>query len=260
MSDRKPISIIDGSNVDVAISALKKGLSEKKVILLVGECSVDYVGRASSKLKLGDRIVIIKKDGSVLIHRPRDYSPVNWQPPGCLFEVQSLRDKLSIRAVHRKSKEIINIFFKILYSLLILDIVDSGEFTLYASEEDMQKCVLAHPELIEPNLRVISYEKKIEPGFVDVYCIDSLNRLVVVEIKRRIAGRGAVLQLAKYLDAVRGYSNREVRGVLAAPGMAKGVQQSLAALNLEFKSLSPRRCAEIFGKTNEGKVLDEYIL
>ena len=260
MSERKPVSIIEAPSVEGAVSAIQKGLSEKKVIILVGECSVDYVGRASSRLRLGERIVVIKEDGSILIHRPKEYSPVNWQPPGCFFEVHISKDKLSIRAVHKKSKEVIRVFFRKLYAILFLDIVDEGEFTLYASEEDMQRAVLAYPEIIELGFHPISYEKRVEPGFVDVYGIDSLNRLVVVEIKRRTAGRAAVLQLAKYLETIKGYANREVRGVLAAPAMAKGVQQLLATLNLEFKPLSPRKCAEILGKTRVGRVLDEYML
>ncbi|MDQ1279618.1 MAG: endonuclease [Thermoproteota archaeon] len=242
-----------------AVPIIQKGLSEKKAIIVIGECSVDYVGRASSKLKLGDRIVIIKRDSSILVHRPRDYSPVNWQPPGCLFEIQSLNDFLSIKAVHKKSKETVNISFKRVYTLLVLDIFDTGEFTLYASEEDMQRCILSHPDIIESGLKVISYEKKIEPGFVDVYCLDSLNRLVVVEIKRRIAGIDAVMQLEKYLEAVRKYSNREVRGVLAAPGISRSVQKSLVALNIEFKPLSPKKCAELLRKTSESKSLEKYI-
>jgi len=50
-----------------------------------------------------------------------------------------------------------------------------------------------------------------------------------------------------------------VRGILAAPKIGKGVQQLLSTLNIEFKQLTPRKCAEVLGKKGEGLALDEYI-
>lgn len=250
---------MEDPNAEIAVSAIRKGLSENKVLILIGECSVEYVGRASSKLKNGERFVIIKEDGSILIHRPKDYSPVNWHPPGCFFEVQSSGDRLFIRAVHKKYKETLRVFFKKVYALLVLDIVDEAEFALYASEEDMQKAVLAHPEIIEAGFHPVSYEKKVEPGFVDVYGVDSLRRLVVVEIKKGVAGKAAVMQLAKYLDTVRGDGSRVVRGILASPRIGNDVQQLMSTLNIEFKQLTPRKCAEVLGSKEEGVALDEYL-
>jgi len=95
----------------------------------------------------------------------------------------------------------------------------------------MQKAILIEPEILEQGLRLITYEKKVEPGFVDVYGIDKNGKLVVVEIKRKTAGRDAVLQLAKYVDSIKASTNREVRGILAAPAIAKGVQRLLATSN-----------------------------
>jgi len=39
-----------------------------KCLLIVGNCCVEYRGRASSKLGPGERIIIIKEDGALLIH------------------------------------------------------------------------------------------------------------------------------------------------------------------------------------------------
>jgi len=49
-----------------------------------------------------------------------------------------------------------------------------------------------------------------------------------------------------------------VRGILVAPSLAKGAQSLLAALNLEFKPLSPKRCAEVL-KARKGRRLTEYL-
>jgi RecB family endonuclease NucS len=63
----------------------------------------------------------------------------------------------------------------------------------------MQKAILLEPSLLEEDFKPISYEKKVEPGFVDVYGVDKKGRFVVVEIKRKTAGKEAALQLAKYI-------------------------------------------------------------
>jgi hypothetical protein len=138
-----------------------------------------------------------------------------------------------------------------------LSLADSGEFSLYASEEDMQKAILLEPSLLEDGFKPISYEKKVELGFVDVYGVDNNGKLVVVEIKRKTAGKEAALQLARYIDAVKGKANREVRGILVAPNIAKDVQRLLATLGLEFRALDPKKCAETL-RRSETKKLAEF--
>ena len=214
----------------------------------MGNCSVDYRGRATSKLESGERIVVFKADGSVLVHRPVGYEPVNWQPPGCVFHVDADEDNMQISAVRRQPAESVRISFNRVYLIAALNLADAGSFSLHASEEDMQKAVLLMPSLVEDGLKPISYEKKVEPGFVDVYCEDKAGKFVVIEIKRKTAGRQAALQLAKYVDAVKGIVNKEVRGILAAPSLSKGVQRLLTTLRLEYKVLDPKKCAEILNK------------
>jgi RecB family endonuclease NucS len=281
-------------NIDAAKELIKKGLEKQKVILIVGNCVVDYRGRANSKLEEGERIIIIKEDRALLVHRPSGYEPVNWmpgpdiiyhvetvstdekrlssrfpktekglersgswQPPGCVFHFGVTDNTLQIRAVRQKPQESVRVSFDRVYMLSVLNLVDRGEFALHASEEDMQKAVLVMPSLIEDGLKPITYEKKVEPGFVDIYCEDKAGRLVVIEIKRKAANKQAALQLAKYVEAVRNIVNKNVRGVLAAPNLGKGVQRLLATLGLEFKPLDPRKCAEVLRKP-ETRRLQEF--
>ena len=122
----------------------------------------------------------------------------------------------------------------------------------------MQQAILFDPSLLEEGFNPISYEKKVEPGFVDVYGIDRNGRLVVVELKRRTAGRHAALQLAKYVDCIRTMANRELRGVLMAPRLAKGVQTILTSLGLEFKAVEPKRCAEVLRRSETRKLADFF--
>ncbi|HML03292.1 MAG TPA: endonuclease NucS [Candidatus Bathyarchaeia archaeon] len=236
---------------------ISSALSGHMSLVVVGNCRVDYRGRASSRLEAGERIILVKDDGSVLVHRPSGYEPVNWQPPGCRLSTQVTDDVLEIRAVRPQPKEEVHVYFDSVYLVAALSLADTGEFSLYASEEDMQRAILAQPQLIEEGFTPISYEKHVKPGFVDVYGTDSNGKFVVVEIKRKTAGKEAALQLAKYVEAVRGTVNREVRGVLAAPNIAKGVQRLLASLGFDYKAVDPRKCAEILQRT-ETRKLAEY--
>jgi RecB family endonuclease NucS len=122
----------------------------------------------------------------------------------------------------------------------------------------MQEAILLRPSLIEEDLKIISYEKKVEPGFVDVYAMDKNGRLVVIEIKRKTASREAAVQLARYIDAIKAKATRQVRGILAAPNMGKDVQRMLAALGLEFIQLDPRRCADILRKAETRKLAEFF--
>lgn len=237
-----------------AEKAVKEAVSQHKMLLVIGNCWVHYLGRAKSKLDPGERMLIIKEDGSILVHRSVGYEPVNWQPPGCIFNVQAKENVLEIRAVRQKPAESVKVFFDQIQLISAFSLKDYGEFSLYASEEDMQKAILMEPSLLEEGFKVVSYEKKVKPGFVDVYGIDKDGRLVVVEIKRKTAGKDAVIQLAKYIDAVKSKANREVRGVLVAPNIAKDVQRLLATLGLEFKALDPRKCAEILKRSKARKL------
>jgi RecB family endonuclease NucS len=237
---------------------VKDALAQRKALLLVGNCWVEYVGRASSKLEAGERIVMIKDDGSVLVHRASGYEPVNWQPPGSVFQTRFDNDVLEVRAVRRQPRESVHVHFDSVFLVAALSLADSGEFSLFASEEDMQRAILAEPRLIEDGFKPISYEKHVEPGFVDVYGVDKSGRFVVVEIKRKTAGRDAVLQLSRYVKAINGVGNREVRGVLAAPNIAKGVQRLLASLGLDYKTIDPKKCAEILRRTKTKKLVEYF--
>lgn len=257
MFSRKPVISLENPSVEKAAEFIKTAVSEHKAIILVGSCWVNYKGRANSKLEPGERIVMIKEDGSVLVHRPVGYEPVNWQPAGCIFQTQTKGETLHVRAIRRKPSESVNIFFDQVYLVSAMKLIDGGEFYLHASESDMQKAILVDPCLLEEGFKPISYEKKVEPGFVDVYGEDRNGKLVVIELKRKTAGRRAALQLAKYIDSIKTMTNRELRGILVAPCLAKGVKTLLTSLELEFKALKPKKCAVILRRL-EGRKLEEF--
>jgi RecB family endonuclease NucS len=258
LSDSKPLTVLVNPNVVEAEKIAKEAVSQHKMLLVVGRCWVHYSGRARSKLEPGERTLIIKEDGSLLVHRSVGYEPVNWQPPGCVFHTRTKDGVLEIHAVRQKPNESVNVSFDKIYLASTLNLVDSGEFSLHASEKDMHKAILVEPSLLEEGFKPISYEKKIEPGFLDVYGEDKNGQLVVVEVKRKTAGKQAAIQLAKYVEAIRGRADRKVRGILAAPDIGKDVHKLLDSFGMEFKRLDPKKCAETLRRAETRKLAEFF--
>ena len=248
------VMVFRNPKLSEAAMAIEKSLVQRKTVIVVGNCKVLYTGRARSTLEPGERILIIKKDGSLLVHRPVGYEPVNWQPSGAVFHVQTRAEAIEVQAIRQKPRENVQVIFFKVFMVSALSLSDSGQFSLYASERDMHRAILRKPALLEEGFKPISYEKKVEPGFVDVYGVDKNGKLVVVEVKRKTAGRNAVLQLAKYIEAIKSRADREIRGVLVAPSLGKDMQKLLTTLGLEFKAVDPRKCAEVLKKDQNTKL------
>jgi len=248
------LSVLTEPTLAEAAKLIEKAFAQRRTLIIAGTCNVHYVGRASSTLEPGERILIIKADGSLLVHRPVGYEPVNWQPSGSIFHVKAGESSLEVHAVRQKPRENVKVTFSNVLVVSALSLNDSGEFLLYASEEDMHRAILLKPALLEEGFKPISYEKKVEPGFVDIYGVDKDGKLVVVEVKRKTAGKEAVLQLARYIDAIKEKANRELRGVLVAPSLGKDVQRLLVTMGLEFKALDPKKCAEVLKKAENSRL------
>ncbi|MCP8309889.1 MAG: endonuclease NucS [Candidatus Methylarchaceae archaeon HK01M] len=258
MDNVSPISILENPNLEATKTNIMEALSKKRSIILVGHCWVEYIGRARSILEPGERVIFIKEDGAVLIHRSTGYKPVNWQPPECYFRISVANDKLIVEAFRRKIQESLKIFFDNVYVIALMKLVDQGRFYLHVSEREIQEAILKNPELVEEAFEPISFEKRVEPGFIDVYGLDSEGRLVVVEIKRGRAGKDAVIQLAKYVEFVKSNTDREVRGILAAPQITKGMQKMIVSLSLEYKRIDLKKCAQVITVTTAAKIQDFF--
>ncbi|MCW3996346.1 MAG: endonuclease NucS [Candidatus Bathyarchaeota archaeon] len=254
MQDTKKIQVQTQPNLPEAAKLIEKAFQQRKTLIVVGTCHVQYAGRASSTLEDGERILIIKSDGSLLVHRPVGYEPVNWQPPGGVFHAQVKAGELEVVGVRQKPRESVRVSFKEVLLISTFDLVDAGDFLLHASEDDMHRAILLKPELFEEGFKPISWEKKVQPGFVDIYGEDKDGKLVIIEVKRKIASKEAALQLAKYIEPIKAKVNRELRGVLVAPGLGKDVQRLLVSLGLEFKALDPKECALVLRKSGGSKL------
>lgn len=238
-----------------AAETLKDAFRGRRLVFLVGNCRVDYEGRASSTLEWGERITIIKQDGSVLVHRPTGYEPVNWQPPKCMMSVRIEDGSLVVNASRQQPKEAVSIEFKDISLAMTGDLTDNGEFALHVTEEQMKQAVLIAPNLVEAGLKPLEQEKSLgEAGFTDIVAEDRNGNLVIIELKRVQASKDAVTQLQRYLDTLRKRINRPIRGLVVAPDLRRNAQPLLASLKLEFVRLAPEKCFKVLKSQKDAKL------
>ena len=240
-----------------AAEKIREGIRKGALIIVIGLMEVAYEGRAASTLGLGERLVIIKQDGSILVHRPIGYEPVNWQPPGSRIDVNLRDDKLIIEARRVSPQEILRITFREIHEVDFFKLRDVAEFAMYATEEDMKKAILLEPSIIEKGFRPIEDERRVgESGFIDIFGVDSFGNLVIIEIKRRNATTSDIKQLINYVEAIEKELGRRPRAIIAAPGVQKSAIRELKSHGVEFRCLSPKKCHEILQRC---KGLDKFL-
>jgi RecB family endonuclease NucS len=246
--------------IDEAAVILEKAFRSRSFTLIIGTCRVDYEGRASSTLSWGERVTIVKQDGSVMVHRPFGYEPVNWQPPKCLLRV-SREDpgELTVSASRSQPNETVSIGFREITLIATGDLADSGDFALHVTEEQMKQAILIAPDLVESGLRLLEEEKSLgEAGFTDIYAEDSNGKLVVIELKRNPATKDAVMQLGRYIETLRKKVNKPLRGIVVAPELRKSAQPLISTLNLEFVRLAPEKCFTVL-KSRRNMKLSQFL-
>lgn len=231
---------------------LKNALGENKTILIVGNCAVDYQGRAGSILPEGERVIIIKPDGTLLVHQKEKREPVNWNPPGCEAKPQIEDEKLKIISKRSSPKEVLLVEFQDVKFTAAFELEDEEELQLVGTEEDLVRSVVQNPELIEEGFKVKEKNKKIKTGEVDLYGEDSEDNGVIIEFKRGKATSSAVWQLGRYVNELEKKLEKEIRGIVAAPNITSGAKRILDEQNLEFL-----RVEEIPTRSYEDVVYDK---
>jgi len=209
---------------------------EKTMLILIGDCSVDYKGRAESRIGWGERVVMIKQDGTVMVHTPEKREPVNWQPPKTRigFEVSDGLFKVATR--HKKPDERMTIYFRELALAVSVALVDREKITLVGMERDFVDRIVRDPSVIEEGLRIVKREKKTRSGSIDLYAKDRQGKPVLIEAKRSAAGMSAANQLIAYISDYREKNKEaEVRGILVAPKIQTKAKTILKKHGLEFR-------------------------
>ena len=249
----EPISTLTIPSAREALELLAPALApgDDRMVTIVGRCTVEYDGRASSSLGLGDRLVILKPDGSLLVHTDEQRTPVNWQPPGCTHDATLEANKgghestehhrLRVHSTRRTPTETVDIRFTDIFQVSVLELTDESELQLEGSEEDLRQRILADPETLEEGFTPLATERETPAGAVDIYGKDAEGTPTVVELKRRRVGPDAVSQLKRYVDAL----DRDlpigtaVRGILVAPSLTDRAERLAAEEGLEYVSLAP---------------------
>ncbi len=182
------------------------------VRLVIARCSVDYAGRLSAHLPLATRLIMVKADGSVLVHSDGgSYKPLNWMSPPC-----RLAEAPGEWIVTGKSGETLTIHLEQIISDSSADLgIDPG-LVKDGVESHLQELLAAQVEVLGQGWRLVRREFPTPIGPVDLMCRDSAGVSVAVEVKRRGEIDG-VEQLTRYLDLL----NRDpllapVQGIFAA--------------------------------------------
>ena len=181
--------------------------------LLVARCEVRYSGRLNAVLPEAVRLLILKSDGSVLVHDDAGgFKPLNWMTAPTVVEDGG--DTLVVRKP--KTEDVLEIRLVEVLSDVTHDMGESAALQKDGVERDLQEQLAAAPAALGEELVLVKREWPTEVGPVDLMCKDPAGEWVAVEIKR-IATIEAVEQLTRYLDFIRrDPAKASCRGILAA--------------------------------------------
>ena len=189
-----------------------------RVRLIVARCEVRYTGRLDALLPGALRLIMVKADGSVLVHADAGgYKPLNWMtPPTVIEESEGL---IVVRKRMGKSEDrleiaISEVLSDVTHGMGSLD--EAGALEKDGVESHIQELLAERPECCGEGFRLVRREWPTDIGPVDLMCRDAEAEWVAVEVKR-VAGIEAVEQLTRYLERIRlDPALASCRGVLAA--------------------------------------------
>lgn len=226
---------LENPELSEAEEILSEYLRREFTVQVNGLCSVNYQGRAKSKLDRGERIVIKKQDSALLVHGPENYQPKNWQPEVDEFNVQIDEENqhLILKASRSSPDEVVEIRFEDIDFVSVSQLVDKSELKIAGHEVDIHEAIEDEPEIVEEELKVIERERETPAGFIDVFARDSEDNYVVIEVKRN-PDYNTVLQLNRYVEEIEDEFRGDIRGILVAPKMTDKVLAYLKERELEF--------------------------
>ncbi|HTU86297.1 MAG TPA: endonuclease NucS [Solirubrobacteraceae bacterium] len=204
--------------------------------LIVARCEVRYCGRLNALLPEALRLIIIKADGSVLIHADAGgYKPLNWMTPPTVIEESP--EKIIVRKRAKSDGDRLEIDVTEVLSEVTHDMGPPDEdaaLTKDGVEAHLQELLAERPAWCGEGLRLVRREWPTDIGPVDLMCRDAEDDWVAVEVKR-IAGIEAVEQLTRYLERIRldpAFSG--CRGILVAQMIKPQARVLATARNIDW--------------------------
>jgi RecB family endonuclease NucS len=192
--------------------------------LIIAECSVDYAGRLSAHLPRAKRLLVMKADGSVLVHSDSgSYKPLNWMNPPCTVSViEPTADQAEVgvqevwQVQQAKTDDVLMISIFEVLSDISHELGEDPGLIKDGVEKHLQELLADQLHLVEAGASLIRREYFTAIGPVDILMRDSSGSTIAIELKRR-GDIDGVEQLTRYLELL----NRDpllspVRGIFAA--------------------------------------------
>ncbi|WP_310528390.1 endonuclease NucS domain-containing protein, partial [Nocardioides sp.] len=152
--------------------------------IVVARCQVDYAGRLTAHLPMATRVLMIKADGSVLVHSDGgSYKPLNWMSPPATFREGSTEDgQVEWTVSAAKTDDTLRILIEEIHSDSSHDLgVDPG-LQKDGVEKHLQELLAEHPATLSAGLTLVRREFPTAIGPVDLMCRDEIGLSVAVEI------------------------------------------------------------------------------
>ena len=183
--------------------------------LIVARCEVRYTGRLTAVLPEALRLLMIKSDGSFMVHADTGgFKPSNWMTAPTVIEEEP--DRIVVRKRAGATEDQLEILIAEVVSDVTHDMGEAAALEKDGVERDLQEALATAPENCGEGFRLVRREWPTDIGPVDLMCRDGEDEWIAVEIKR-IATIDAVEQLTRYLARIRlDPAMASCRGVLAA--------------------------------------------
>jgi endonuclease len=220
--------------------------------LIVARCEVSYTGRLSAFLPESTRLLIVKADGSVLVHADAGgYKPLNWMtPPTVIEEEGEPLERMLVRKRAGKNEDQLEIRILELLGDVSHEMGEAAALEKDGVERDLQEALAANPRLLGEELHLVGREWATDVGPVDLMCRDDDGGWVAVEIKR-LGTIDAVEQLSRYLECIRvDPAKAACRGILAAQkfkpqAAVLATARGIASVEVDLDVLRGRREPEL---------------
>jgi len=180
--------------------------------LIVARCEVRYSGRLSAVLPEALRLIMVKSDGSVMVHADTGgFKPQNWMTPPTVIEEEP--GLMVVRKRAGSTEDRLEIRIAEVLSDVTHDMGEAAALEKEGVERELQELLAGAPP---EGMRLVKREWPTDIGPVDLMCRDEDDGFVAVEIKR-VGTIDAVEQLTRYLELIcREPGFAHCRGVLAA--------------------------------------------
>ena len=199
---------------------LSKDLHAHNTIFVACSCSIEYWGRGRSVIGLGERIILLKPDTTIIVHSLSGFKPLNWMSPPTDTSVQVEDGRVTIfsQRTVKPFEEIRIKVMKVVDYRSYSGLRDSEKLDLTHTEKDMRDYIAKNTKIIHPEFRLKSLEYRTPLGFLDLYGKIG-SRYAVVELKAEKAGLPAALQIKRYKDWLASHLKADVESFLIAPSI-----------------------------------------